>query len=238
MAASREWTIAHSPGARASRGERWAASDEDLAGADLDLVDVWLTRAPSRRLIVLGDAGAGKSELMVRTLLVLLDRRADFGDVVPALVPVASWDFGDVEAWLERWLVRNYRFLGRTAPGDGAGSYARELLRNNRIAVILDGFDELPPDNRKRFLQWLNHDGNDDRPQRMLLLTSRPVEYARLALDQESIRLDGAAGVRLLPQRTGDVVGFLRLKSGPGRWDGVAASIEKGGRSPLSLKRR
>ena len=48
-----------------------------------------LARVPTGRLVVLGEPGAGKTILMVRLVLDLLDRR-DGAALVPFLAPVAS----------------------------------------------------------------------------------------------------------------------------------------------------
>lgn len=58
----------------------WAAGPAGLVGSDNDLIDV-LDRVPTRRLIVLGEPGAGKTMLLVRLVLdLLLDRRRGSGD--------------------------------------------------------------------------------------------------------------------------------------------------------------
>jgi hypothetical protein len=74
---------------RPSSARSWADSPSDLAGSNADLVEV-LARVPTGRLVVLGEAGAGKTILMVRLVLDLLARRAE-GAPVPILVSAGSW---------------------------------------------------------------------------------------------------------------------------------------------------
>ncbi|MEV0133804.1 NACHT domain-containing protein [Dactylosporangium sp. NPDC050688] len=225
---SRKWMAKHAPSTVKRRGEQWATSDAALAGVDLDLVDAWMNSTPSRRLIVLGDAGSGKSHLALRALIALITRRADFDAVVPVLIPVASWDSGSVAAWLENWLVRNYRFLGDPAPGRDGDSYAAALLRLNKIAIILDGFDELPASSRQDFVRQLGLE-LPGHPQWAILLTSRPAEYSAVAFSTDSPGLGGAMGVRLLPQRGNEVIDYLAGRSlRAGRWKDVADSIRQG----------
>ena len=64
-------------------GRAWAAGPDDLAGEGSELADV-LGRAPTGRLVVLGEPGAGKTMLMVRLVLDLLARRGEGG-------PSRSW---------------------------------------------------------------------------------------------------------------------------------------------------
>lgn len=227
-AASRTWMAKHAPSTVKRRGEHWATSDVDLAGVDLDLVDAWMNSTPSRRLVVLGDAGSGKSHLALRTLIALITRRADFDAIVPVLIPVASWDSGSVAAWLENWLVRNYRFLGDPAPGHDGDTYAAALLRLNKIAIILDGFDELPASSRQAFVRQLGLE-LPGHPQWAIMLTSRPAEYSAVAFSTDSPGLGGAMGVRLLPQRGDEVIDYLAGRSlRAGRWKDVADSIRQG----------
>lgn len=229
VAEARAWMIAHDPAALTGRGRRWATADSDLAGADLDLVDTWMIRSPTRRVVLLGEAGSGKSELMIRTLIALMARRAEFDGLVPVLIPAASWDSGDVATWLENWLIRNHRYLGEPAPGKAAGSYARVLLRAGRIALILDGFDELPPSRRAAFAARLGLE-LEVRPRQAVLLTSRPTEFSQVAYAGDAPGLGAAVGARLLPQRADEVIAYLRRGSLPeSRWDGVAAAMAAGG---------
>ncbi len=78
----------------------WASAAEDLAGEGGELANV-LAYVPTRRLVVLGEPGAGKTILMVRLVLDMLVDRAPGGQV-PFLVPLASWNPKEQElrAWL------------------------------------------------------------------------------------------------------------------------------------------
>jgi hypothetical protein len=83
----------------------WAAEPSELAGAGNQLADV-LGRVPTGRLVVLGAPGSGKTMLMVRLILDLLQRRSR-GEVVPVLVSAASWNpmAEGFYSWLTRQLL-------------------------------------------------------------------------------------------------------------------------------------
>lgn len=92
----------------------WASRPGELEGEGNHLVDV-LERIPTRRLVILGEPGAGKTMLIVRLLLDVLERRRS-GDAVPVLVSAASWDpatYG-LRQWLTSKLSIDYPAL--TAP--------------------------------------------------------------------------------------------------------------------------
>ncbi len=84
---------------------RWAAGPAGLAGRGENLAAV-LTAVPTRRLVVLGEPGAGKTMLLVRLLLDLLARR-DPGGPVPVLLPLAAWnpDEQGLHAWIAERLI-------------------------------------------------------------------------------------------------------------------------------------
>lgn len=127
----------------------WAAGPDDLAGQDGELDDV-LALVPTGRLVVLGEAGAGKTMLMVRLVLDLLARRAA-GGPVPFLASIASWNpvEQDLREWLGVQLVIDHPALANAATEATRGStYAEELLASGLILPVLDGLDEVPDEVR------------------------------------------------------------------------------------------
>ncbi|PJJ05549.1 NACHT domain-containing protein [Streptomyces sp. 2333.5] len=117
-----------------------------LSGTDADITDVF-DRVPGGRLLVLGEPGAGKTMLLVRLLLGLIERRAPG---LPVIFPLASWDPSDQDLvdWLADRLTTDHPALAVPAPGQDQGapavSRARALLDRRLILPLLDGFDELP----------------------------------------------------------------------------------------------
>ena len=123
----------------------WADGPSELAGRGNELVEV-LERVPTRRLIVLGAPGAGKTILMVRLVLDLLTRRKA-GEPVPVMVALASWDpvSQDLRRWLTARLTVDYPALAAAAPiTAGTQTRAEALLAAGLIMPILDGLDEIP----------------------------------------------------------------------------------------------
>ena len=96
-------------------------------------------------MVVLGDAGAGKTVLAVRFVLDQLRYRATLTDAaradepVPVRVNAAGWDGSvDFTAWLANQLAIGYALNPRVA---------RAIVDTGRILPVLDGLDEMdPPD--------------------------------------------------------------------------------------------
>ncbi|MFD5516361.1 NACHT domain-containing protein [Streptomyces sp. NPDC127066] len=199
----------------------WPPDTAGLAGRDAEIGQVFLDRAPTRRLVILGEPGAGKSVLLIRLLQDLIARRTT-GDPVPVLFSLASWDpHQPLQTWMADQLRRTYPGLAAPAPASVAftdtannnpSDLAAHLLRAGRILPLLDGFDELPPTRHATALDMINRALPARQP---LVLTSRTGPY-RTALTRPGItvRLNGAAAIQLLSLNARDAADYLRRDAG------------------------
>jgi hypothetical protein len=207
--------------ARRDPAGRWPAR----RGRVSELSRIWLERTPAGRLVILGPPGSGKSELLISLMVRLLNQRPAPEKMpvkVPVLVPITSWDPREtrLEQWLEEWLIASYPLLGGRLAGPGDESLAAALLRADRIALILDGFDELPERNRGQALDRLSA---ESYVLRNVLLASRTDDFDEVVRsDDARVRhLAGAEGVVLEDQKLDAVIRYLEKGSAPGRWDAV-----------------
>ncbi|MEV6487108.1 NACHT domain-containing protein [Actinoplanes sp. NPDC051633] len=143
----------------------------DLGGQLNQVVDVY-RRVPSGRLVVLGDAGSGKTILAIRFVLDMLEQRHSDG-AVPVIVDLGGWD--QTRLSVGKWIVRQ---LTLTYPGLPAPA---TLLDSGMTLPVLDGFDEIAAGFHPAALKSLSA---TNMP---LLLTSRPENTPRQSMPVTSL---------------------------------------------------
>ncbi|MER7023653.1 MULTISPECIES: NACHT domain-containing protein [Streptomyces] len=207
---------------------RWRAADAALADHD---ENVWpgteahavlrsgriseiraaFLSVPSRRVVVLGPPGSGKTVLALSlTLDVLADREP--GGAVPVLLPVGTWDavHQPLAIWMAARIAGDFPALAARAPG--GGTLADALVAARLVTPVLDGFDELPEAQRIPAMRRLNAELDADSP---LFLTSRTDAYADTTAACDV--LTAAAVVELTPLSFTDASAYLTLTSRPRR---------------------
>ncbi|MFJ3972340.1 NACHT domain-containing protein [Streptomyces parvus] len=156
------------------------------------------------RVLLRGDAGAGKTTLLwwlaahasARTLS---DALAPLNGLVPFVVP-----------------LRTLRARGMTFPGPAELSTAADLpidtapegwagrvLETGRALLLVDGLDEVPPEEREQAHTWLSR-LLARYPETRCVVTVRP-----LAVEPDWLRSEGFAELRLLPMRNEDIQAFV-----------------------------
>jgi hypothetical protein len=187
----------------------------------------------SGRLVIAGGPGAGKSGAAVLLILAALRYRRALPEEsrsqvpVPVMFSLDGWDpairrSGD---WLAERLWQAYPlFAGR----QGATA-ARSMLDEGRIAVILDGLDEIPGDLRPAVLQALSQQATF----RLVLLT-RTAEMAKAAA---RALLQGAAAIELqdiTPAAAADYLTRTQLDPPPQGWRELTGRLRQEPGSPLA----
>ncbi|MCX4676327.1 NACHT domain-containing protein [Streptomyces sp. NBC_01433] len=165
-------------------------------------IDALLTDRP--RVLLRGEAGAGKTTLLwwlaahasARTLG---DTLAPLNGLVPFVVP-----------------LRTLRARGGTFPGpaqlaDAAAlvvdrapeGWAGRVLESGRALLLVDGLDEVPPDDREQAHSWLSQLLRR-YPDTRCVATVRP-----LAVEPDWLRSEGFEELRLLAMRDEDIQAFV-----------------------------
>ncbi|MEU6367422.1 NACHT domain-containing protein [Streptomyces sp. NPDC046931] len=201
-----------------------ASEPETLAAAFRSLL--------RRRLVVLGEAGAGKTTFTVLLALALLDNRSEH-EPVPVVLSLASFDPSreEIRSWLARRIAVEYPALTAT---DVYGPTAIEdLLGEHRILPILDGLDEGPAASRGAVLRALNETLDSQAP---LVLTCRTVDYSHIV--SESGVLTGAAVVEPSLVDARDAIELLYLATPRDhrqeRWRLLAQHVERHPQGPAA----
>lgn len=110
-----------------------AAAGEDATSDALETLLGWLASPRGRFAVVLGESGTGKSFLMRR----LAQELAERGGLIPVLVEMRRLDKARS---LDQLLAQH--FIGEAMESFSPGRF-RYMLEQGRIALLVDGFDEL-----------------------------------------------------------------------------------------------
>lgn len=221
--------------------QSWATSPEGLSGRDSEFYSIF-QRVPTRRLVVVGEPGAGKSVLLIRLLLDLLQRRGD-GQPVPVLLSLASWQ--PQEETFHSWVI-NRLSLDHPALRLESEASSRKmprveaLIAQRQLIFILDGLDELPSSLRTYAIESINQ---ALRPSEQIVIACREEAYREAVFprDHPPARLRSAAGVVLNDLRAIDVERYLLRDAGESskqgsRWAQVLDAIEDAGPIAEALK--
>ncbi|MFE3638695.1 helix-turn-helix domain-containing protein [Streptomyces sp. NPDC059168] len=172
----------------------------DLSGDVRSVAEVF-RRIPSGRLVILGQAGSGKSILAIRFLLDHFEHPAADGRV-PVIFSLSAWDPSAtvLHDWLTERLLRDHPYLSRTGPS--GSTLAAALVDAGLILPVLDGFDEIAQGLRTEALEALNASSLP------LILTSRRDEFSE-AVRAVHAPLVWAAGIELNALTPDDVAAYL-----------------------------
>jgi hypothetical protein len=193
----------------AVRGEPGRTEALDLAGALEEITEVY-SRVPSKRLVLLGESGAGKTVLLMWLVLGLLDRRTPC-DPVPVIFSVSSWD---PSVPLETWLVSKLEeeYPGLAAPTQQRTTSARELVDADLVLPVLDGLDELPDGLRKEAVRGINATVSRLTG---IVVSCRGDEFETAVKSSDVI--SRAAVVELCPLTVSETQEYLRVTTPPHR---------------------
>ncbi|GIG93188.1 NACHT domain-containing protein [Plantactinospora endophytica] len=203
-------------------------SENDLTGGGMQALFAVYAGLDSGRLLIVGGPGTGKTGAVITLLITALRHRDELGESdrkvtpVPVLVNCRYWDpsrlaFAD---WVAKQLRDTYRFLRADEYG---ADVAERLIAQQRVAVLLDGFDETPEELRPTILGSL-----DGQARCRLVLISRNEQLADAV---RHAHLAGAAALELLPVSREDAADYLlrcRVQPAPESWQRLVDQVRSG----------
>ena len=220
-------------------GEEEEFEERDSIPVDLALVN-------SKRLLVRGPAGSGKTTLMHWAAVASSRRELDgelveFNELVPFLLKLRDFSGRPLPG------PEDFHLATSTGLGGKPGDWAHRLLLEGRAIVLIDGVDEAAESRRDEIRQWLA-DLIGQYPDARFVVTSRPYAAQEGWLDaqgfvdanlQEMGREDiytfvdqwhAAIGAELDPEEKEELEPLAEVLKGRLRTDG---SVFKLANSPL-----
>ncbi|MFI6074442.1 hypothetical protein ACIA5C_23065 [Actinoplanes sp. NPDC051343] len=214
---------------RRSSGAGPVDVDGDYAGIAgvFDRADV------PKRLIVLGEPGAGKSMLAIHLTLQLLERRPPGGPAA-VLLSAAGWNPAQpLDDWIADQLVALDRRLDRRLSRGDANrrSLARDLVADGLVLPVLDGLDELDEQVQRAALIGISAAAAAGR-EFVVTCRTRPYEAAVAVCGP----VPAAVVVELQSIPAAEAAQHLvdSAAMSDDRWSPIVAHLNRGGVTPLT----
>jgi hypothetical protein len=210
-----------------------AVTAERLKGGEIQELHELYGGVGSGRLVIAGAPGSGKSGAAVLLILAALRHREGVGEAdrskvpVPVMFTLHGWDPGTqpIQDWLTTRLGHSYPQLA----GPVGATKATLLLATGKIAVILDGLDEVPEELRPMALQGLSQQATF----RLVVLT----RLDEMAVAAARSHLEGAAAVELQdidPQTAAEYLNRVQLDPAPPGWRELTKRLRETPADPLA----
>lgn len=171
------------------------------------------------RLLILGEAGVGKTH----TLLAVGDLLVKRGGPMPVLVDVSAWAGETMREWLMATLWHEYRV---------AKADASYWIDNAQLTLLIDGFDHLPTAQKRRCAAAIETLLRSNPNQTALLCCRRQVlESSGLTFDQFN------GGINIIPLAAQQVKDYVLAQNRPELWPVIKGSklLQQLARLPLVL---
>lgn len=198
--------VVESPSGSSYLGDEEMQSIADQAESTLQLFEAY-----NGKLLILGEAGVGKSTLMLSLARDLLQQASEDPEFpIPVVFNLSSWvGKKSLSEWMESELNEKYQV---------PQAVAHRWIANDSLLLLLDGLDEVDESFRQDCLDAINT-WRDDHAFVDVVVSSRIVDYENLS---DKLHLNGAVVIQplsdeqvadYLDQIGGQTTGLRRLLS-------------------------
>ncbi|MCC5614555.1 hypothetical protein LC605_05575 [Nostoc sp. CHAB 5836] len=165
-------------------------------------------------LLILGEAGSGKSITLMELTNTLITRASDEPEEkIPVIFYLSSWSNGkDIRDWLIERLDMDYK----VPEEDG-----KLLVDDNKLVILLDGLDLVPSQDRDRCIDFLN---NFTDIKRQIVVCSRCQQDQKYS-NNSLLNFDKA--VKLKPLTEEKIESYLKKLNKDNRLDGLKEIISQ-----------
>ncbi len=200
-------------------GMQFGRQDNQVLTSAGAIADLFRRDGIDGRLLILGEAGVGKTH----TLLAVGDLLLKRGGPVPVLVDVSAWAGETLREWLIAALWQDYRVAKATAIA---------WVDNAQLTLLIDGFDHLDTAQKRRFVAALE-----------TLLRTNPSQTALFCCRRQVIEASGFTfdqfngGVHIIPLAAQQVKDYVLGQNRPELWPVIKGSkvLQQIARLPLYL---
>ncbi|MGL5939451.1 MAG: NACHT domain-containing protein [Waterburya sp.] len=191
-----------------------------------NLIEVFERDDVSRRLLILGEPGAGKTTSLLKLAADLITQAQQNQTApIPVIFELSTWknDSESIKQWLVKQLKENHSIDFKIS---------RKCLEQNRILPLLDGLDELGLVRQKIAIQRINQYLQQDLA-RQIVVCCRWEEYKQGKV--QLYRLRGA--YYLQPPSETDIRNYLEQLNQQDLWQKIATNnqMKKLAQKPLFL---
>ncbi|MBD2107903.1 hypothetical protein [Nodosilinea sp. FACHB-13] len=200
-------------------GLKFGSQDNEVLTSVGSIADRFQRDGIDGRLLILGEAGVGKTH----TLLAVGELLAKRSGPVPVLVDVSAWTGETMRDWLMVSLWRDYRV---------AKSDASYWIDNAQLTLLIDGFDHLPTAQKRKCAAAVETLLRSNPNQTALLCCRRQVlESSGLTFDQFN------GGINIIPLAAQQVKDYVLAQNRPELWPMIKGSklLQQLARLPLVL---
>jgi hypothetical protein len=151
--------------------------------AETKILEVFERPDIARKLLILGEPGAGKTTTMLDLAQALIQKaEAEVIEPIPVLFNLSSWKDPNVK--MQDWLIEELRSKYGVRKDIG-----KQWLEEKQLLPLLDGLDEVKPEHQESCVEAINQWLEDETRPMDLLVCSRREEYASYDIN---LQLNGA----------------------------------------------